>query len=68
MENVERMKFMLRMIIMALFVGTGASISAITLFKGFDLEGALVGLSSLVVLFGITSFFYSEYKKQLIRS
>ncbi|MCM3710973.1 hypothetical protein [Sporosarcina luteola] len=62
------MKFMLRIIIMALFAGSITSISAISFFKGFDLEGALVGLSSLVFLFGITSFFYSEYKKQLIRS
>lgn len=59
---------MLRIIIMAICAGAVASISAITLFKGFDLEGALVGLSSLLILFGITLFFYSEFKKQLVRS
>ncbi|MGG0667991.1 hypothetical protein [Sporosarcina koreensis] len=59
---------MLRIIILAMLAGSVLSISAISIFKGFDLEGALIGLISLIFLFGITSFFYTEYKKQMISS
>lgn len=59
---------MLRIIIIALLSGSVLSISAISLVKGFDMEGAFIGLISLVFLFGITSFFYTEYKKQTISS
>ena len=49
------MKIMLRIIMLALLAGTVSSISAITLFNGFDIEGAMIGLTSLLLLFGITS-------------
>jgi len=57
---------MLRIIIMALLAGSAISISAISFLMGFDMEGALIGLISLIFLFGITSFFYTEFKKQTI--
>ncbi|MFS0687638.1 hypothetical protein AB1K89_00115 [Sporosarcina sp. 179-K 8C2 HS] len=60
--------FMLRIIILALLTGSVVSISAISLIKGFDMQGALIGLTSLIFLFGIASFFYTEYKKQTISS
>ncbi|MFC5603467.1 hypothetical protein [Sporosarcina koreensis] len=59
---------MLRIIVMAWLAGSVVSISAISFLKGFDMEGALIGLISLIFLFGITSFFYIEYKKQMISS
>ncbi|WP_432358730.1 hypothetical protein [Sporosarcina sp. UB5] len=62
------MNVMLRIIIMALFTGSVVSISSISFIKGFDLEGALIGFISLFFLFGITSFFYTEYKKQTFSS
>lgn len=62
------MKIMLRIIMLALLAGTVSSISAITLFNGFDIEGAMIGLTSLLLLFGITSVFYFQYKKQIAHS
>ncbi|MBD7983237.1 hypothetical protein H9649_01480 [Sporosarcina sp. Sa2YVA2] len=59
------MNIMLRIIMLALFAGSAVSISAITLFNGFDIEGAMIGLASLVLLFGITTTFYLQYKKQI---
>lgn len=56
---------MLRIIMLALLAGSVVSISAITLFNGFDIEGAMIGLTSLVLLFGITSIFYLQLKKQI---
>lgn len=62
------MKIMLRMILIALLVGSIVSITAISLFKGFDIEGVMIGLTSLILLFGISSFFFNEYKKQIVNS
>lgn len=59
---------MLRLIIMALFAGSVLSMSVISILKGFDMEGALIGLTSLILLFGITSYFYFDYKKQTVSS
>lgn len=59
---------MLRLTIMALFAGSVLSISAISILKGFDMEGALIGLTSLILLFGITLYFYYDYKKQTVSS
>lgn len=56
---------MLRIIMLALLVGSVVSISAITVFNGVDIEGAMIGLTSLVLLFGITTTFYLQYKKQI---
>lgn len=57
---------MLRIIMLALLTGSLASISAITVFNGFDFEGAMVGLISIFLLFGIASAFYLQYKKQIV--
>ncbi|MCG7345397.1 hypothetical protein MHZ92_14765 [Sporosarcina sp. ACRSL] len=54
---------MLRIMMLALLVGSVVSISAISFFKGFDMEGALIGLTSLILLFGITSLFYVEFNR-----
>lgn len=59
---------MLRIIITAVLSGSLISISAISLLEGFDMEGALIGLISLILLFGISSIFYTEYKKQITSS
>lgn len=57
---------MLRLMVLGLMVGAISSFSAISLWKGFDMEGAAIGLLTIALVFGITSFFYVDYKKQVV--
>ncbi|MHC8516887.1 hypothetical protein [Sporosarcina sp. ITBMC105] len=59
---------MFRIMILALFIGSISSMSAISLWKGFDMEGVAIGLLTITLVFGIMSLFYVNYKKQIVHS
>ncbi|QTD41793.1 hypothetical protein [Sporosarcina sp. Te-1] len=59
---------MIRLIWGAIVMGIVLGISIGFAINGWDVEGIMAGLLSILILVGISSFFYGKYRKSLQES
>ena len=56
---------MVRLVSVAIVTGIVLGVSMGFAVKGLDVEGAMAGIMSIVLLAGVSSFFFVKYRKAL---